>query len=499
MTSTSFLERAPQDIIREIALLGAASVFDPQDIVSLLLTSSKIHSVLSIRNCPRLYATVFLAIYGGPVDLLPYRTLAEELVRRCTLLRRLRKDDMTSDGLKHDLQTAVGMLLENNPRAHARLTGARFFRFVWTLWQTRHTSGAPLDGETAELALVALSLTMTHDNLVSMSVADRKGFMQSLAGYFLEKLGGPLDAPHNAGHAREGHNSHDISQASDTANGPHPPSTPELGALPVRLYSAPTLSTYPVHAALQLYCAAHWVAAPPAPPPRLPTTRASAAQVQWPGPTQEDCREFALAFRTPLFADVCDRVGGDARSGPGTSSSVVPGALTGVWGGCLMILGGAACQPVKNAESSADVPEVFDCIRPIQFELKEYLSSGPETLSGPLRCLSKVEGGFERAGTHYSYTRVRPNVPTSRDGAHWLVTGEPRPEHAEAWGAYAYAGDVKDDGLVQLIRQPGRTPAARARPSGSSLDVFSPAARSWAATACWTALAAGSSACAGGR
>ncbi|KAI5887917.1 uncharacterized protein SCHCODRAFT_02671852 [Schizophyllum commune H4-8] len=423
MTTTSFLERAPQDIIREIALLGAASVFDPQDIVSLLLTSSKIHSVLNIRNCPRLYATVFLATYGGPVDLLPYRTLAEELVRRCTLLRRLRKDDMTSEGLKHDLQTAVGMLLENNPRAHARLTGARFFRFVWTLWQTRHTSGAPLDGETAGLALVALSLTMTHglDDLVSMSVADRRGFMQSLADYFLEKLGGPLDAPRIAGHAREGHNSHNISQASDTANGPHPPSTPELGSLPVHLYSAALLSAYPVHAALQLYCAAHWVAAPPAPPPRLPTTRASAVQVQWPGPTQEDCREFALAFRTPLFADVCDRVGGDARSGPGTSTSVAPGSLTGVWEGCLMILGGPTRGPVKSMESSSDVPEVFDCIRPLQFELQEYLSNGPEALSGPLRCLRKVE---------------------------------PRPEHAEAWGAYAYAGDVQDDGLVQLIRQP---------------------------------------------
>ena len=248
------------------------------------------------------------------------------------------------------------------------------------------------------------------DDLVSMSVADRKGFMQSLADYFLEKLGGPLDAPHGAGHAREGHNSHNISQGSDTANGPLPPSTPELGALAVRLYSAPTLSAYPVHAALQLYCAAHWVAAPPAPPPRLPTTRASAAQVQWPGPTQEDCREFALAFRTPLFADVCDRVGGDARSGPGTSTSVAPGALTGVWDGCIMvsgdlrhcqvrglmlprpqILGGAARQSVKSMESSPDVPEVFDCIRPIQFELKEYLSNGPETLSGPLRCFSKVE------------------------------------------------------------------------------------------------------------
>ena len=55
------------------------------------------------------------------------------------------------------------------------------------------------------------------------------------------------------------------------------------------------------------------------------------------------------------------------------------------------ILGGAARQSVKSMESSPDVPEVFDCIRPIQFEMKEHLSNGPETLSGPLRCLGKVE------------------------------------------------------------------------------------------------------------
>ncbi|KAL1746599.1 hypothetical protein HDZ31DRAFT_33806 [Schizophyllum fasciatum] len=395
----SFLERAPQDVILEIALLGAASDFDCRDILSLLLTSSRLHNVLNIRNCPLLYAVVFRAMYGAPFPL-PYRMLAAELVRRCTLLRRLRRGDMTPDGLNQDMQTAVGMLLENNVSAYARLADVGLPRFVLALWQTRRDA---LDEETKGLVLVVLSLTLRHEDFDRMSIEDRQEFEVSLIPYIMPK---------------HWHDTTRVSAQGHHCAGDWTDCTPELCALAVSQYSIHEHSAHPMHAALQMYCAARW-ATNPEPPSHLPPTRASAILQHRPGPTMDDCRGPAFSFRTPFFADACDRVGGGARSGP--ASTIAPGALTGVWEGFLMV---AIAPHARDGcvGYSPDASVGFSCKRPVQIELAEYLSDDSQaTMPGPLRCLRAVE---------------------------------PSQAHAEAWGAYTYAGDVKDDGLVQLIRQP---------------------------------------------
>lgn len=454
-TDMSFLESAPADVIREIGYLGASSVLDCQDILSLLLTSSRLYRTLNIHNCPSVYAAAFRVTYGSPGGPVASTFLAAELVRRCNLLRRLRKDDMTCDGrLKEDLRTAVCMRGEINDDTDKRLADLNLPRFVWKLWQTTCVSETA-DLEIKGLLLILLSMTVSYEDLCNATFRDQ--LTNSLAPYVLLMVREQVarDAPPN-----EGENTLDVSPAADGVYRPDGTCHAlEPIALPSLLFFTGGYALSPAHAVLQLYCAAQLRQLEA--PPYLPLTRASAVQHNRGGPTQEDCLAFS-ALRMPLFADAHDRARADAHSAP--AAPLAPGALTGVWEGFYMV----AYESLQLDEEAlaTSVPQDFGARRPLQCALTEYLSDDSEhTLSGldpqtmeptqlSLRRITKVEGGFERGGVRYAYTIIRPDAPQPRGGAHWLVTGTTEREHTEAWGEYVYSGDVQDDGRVHLIRQP---------------------------------------------
>ena len=134
----------PQEIFENIAYFAATDTFlgPPASLLSLLLANREINSSLSITTNHHLYARIFgykfdtaapLARIGQ--DRLPSQAFAEELKRRCVVLKRLRaRTDSTTRARHvgkdkhiytvHDvLFTSYILMLENDGKNQAQLEG----------------------------------------------------------------------------------------------------------------------------------------------------------------------------------------------------------------------------------------------------------------------------------------------------------------------------------------------------------------------------------------
>lgn len=158
----SRLETIPSDILHHIAFLAALHSCScsnlntnanalaqcdctqaPTALSCLLQTSSAIYRQISLTAMPALYADLFFAMFDTQALARRYSAgisqfqvgltssaLAAEFVSRCCLLRRVRRGDMSPNGLMQDLWTALWMLLESDGTNEVHLAVLGFSRFI---------------------------------------------------------------------------------------------------------------------------------------------------------------------------------------------------------------------------------------------------------------------------------------------------------------------------------------------------------------------------------
>ncbi len=162
MVSSLSFSRLPQEVLDEVAyLLGSDNFYGPpSSLMSLVLTSRHLYSRLSFRLNHHLYASIFRfkfdtaaaeARFGS--DRLTSWALADELRRRCIVLKRLRAriDSTTTTrhgcggeskmSLRDVLFTAYILVLENDGKNMAQLENyGRLEDWIREFWFDPHGS-----------------------------------------------------------------------------------------------------------------------------------------------------------------------------------------------------------------------------------------------------------------------------------------------------------------------------------------------------------------------
>lgn len=180
----SRFESIPRDVLQHIAfLLASSSVLEPpHHLINLLLTSSTIYRSLNISNCSHLYANIFRTkfdlvanIHGGLTD----SALALELLRRCRVLGRAGRRDLSFNNSRQDLSAALRMILESRGLNKAQLSAAGFPEFILSFVRqhlshdTNFYPSGRLKQDINALAIWLLCFTISHRmfRLVSQFVA----------------------------------------------------------------------------------------------------------------------------------------------------------------------------------------------------------------------------------------------------------------------------------------------------------------------------------------
>jgi len=135
---SSRFETLPNDILQTIVFLSVStSVFEPPvEILHLLLTHPFIYCSLRVSSASDLYAHIFFTKFDTGASVrrfcrrLPDSAFATQLLSRCRLLRRVRRADFSSAGLKQDLWTALWMFLESDGLNERQLSQVRFSDFI---------------------------------------------------------------------------------------------------------------------------------------------------------------------------------------------------------------------------------------------------------------------------------------------------------------------------------------------------------------------------------
>jgi hypothetical protein len=162
----------PTNVWRTIAFFSfTASIFGPPRVLQLLLINHAFYNDLRLQACPKLYAQVFLVYFDRAaairrlhVSTLTEERLAAELVRRFTMLRRIRLLQFSEQDLQTDLWTAYLMVLESDGCNETMLSAAGVSRFTFELIRRRFREeciqhGRPLVNEVNSLALWLACLT----------------------------------------------------------------------------------------------------------------------------------------------------------------------------------------------------------------------------------------------------------------------------------------------------------------------------------------------------
>ena len=162
----------PTNVLRTIAFFSfTASIFGPPQVLQLLLINHAFYNDLRLQACPELYAQVFLVYFDEAAAIrrlhassLTKEGLSAELVRRFTVLRRIRLLQFSEHDLQTDLWTAYVMVLESDGRNETMLSAAGVSRFIFELIRRRFREesvqhGRPLVNEVNSLALWLACLT----------------------------------------------------------------------------------------------------------------------------------------------------------------------------------------------------------------------------------------------------------------------------------------------------------------------------------------------------
>lgn len=470
------LDTIPLDILQHIAYLSAlgSSANPPIDLLHLLLTNSTIYRSLRLRSNPHLYANIFCSVFDfcRSMDHVTASNIAAEFVCRHRFLRRVRRLDFSIEELTQDLWAAVRMILESNGANQMHLITVNFSAFLIDLSQlifANYPGTEELDLKTVIVWLLCLSIS--QKDISHTPIALRGKFVKWIHPFISpshEKQvvdSAPNSAPLNIP-AFRGDPSSNISdgpQESTIDSWQHEPMIPDPSFAAINLtfaFKEAELSSMLLHAVSE--------------------TRALAAVAHQAGPTMEDFRVFQ-SFRTPLCADTLSQEAGLMRSlehdpefrclmtrRPDAnhlhdidSYAYVPGTLTGVWQGTYL-----TAIPVITPSTPAHLtPRMyFDCRKPIQCSLSEYLCFGPnipvpwedDTAEWTPRRLLEQEDGSNILSQRYNYERFEKygGRRDSREALDIFIVGETLEDHDLAWGGFLFAGRVQRDGSIVMKREP---------------------------------------------
>lgn len=150
---TSPLETIPSEVLERIAIYAASSsIFDWPVEVSYLMQSRALHSALSIRSAPHVYAEIFASKFDISAPNRRYRHTssfrAAELVNRYRLLKRCKRRDVSPTDLMQDLLTALWMFLESDGLNERQLRNVDFPNFMLQVARAQLKGvTAPIDPE----------------------------------------------------------------------------------------------------------------------------------------------------------------------------------------------------------------------------------------------------------------------------------------------------------------------------------------------------------------
>ncbi|KAI0354683.1 hypothetical protein OH77DRAFT_1437376 [Trametes cingulata] len=198
--SSPFCSRLPHDVILAVALeLATIDVLGPpRHLPPLFLTCRYLNDVLNSRK-KALFARIYRCIFDtrAAIRRLGARavnntTLAFQLVKQVSALKRLRDGDLDSYNLTSDLWTAYIMLLENDGRNYSHLVEYAHIdvlidRFMDSrLWSFREGNlGWPVDSTPSSLVVWMLWFTMSPERLAGMSEERRGKIMDLLRPFAL--------------------------------------------------------------------------------------------------------------------------------------------------------------------------------------------------------------------------------------------------------------------------------------------------------------------------
>jgi hypothetical protein len=166
-------EYLPRDVLQHIAFLVAASsdLGSSRHLLYLLLTSSTTYRSLNLYASPHLYASIFRTKFDfvrGLHEQLTDSVLTLEWVRRCCLLQRVRRCDLSPENAEQDLWAALRMILENNGLNDAHLSAAGFPAFIMNFAKAhlpRDDTTTCLEYEVSALATWLLCFTLSPRRL----------------------------------------------------------------------------------------------------------------------------------------------------------------------------------------------------------------------------------------------------------------------------------------------------------------------------------------------
>ncbi|KAJ6625938.1 hypothetical protein B0H10DRAFT_1782218 [Mycena sp. CBHHK59/15] len=495
----SFLEQVPPDVLQHVAFLGAASGSEPPaHLFALLATSRAIYDSLNIRANPHLYAAIFKLKYDDISALASFRvfltdsSLAAELVQRCRALRRCFRRDMSPCGLRQDLWTTLCMLAEGDSRNARQLSEAGFPKFILELAfsflrDDVACSLFPDKGEEMKaLILWLLCLGLTRQDILMRNRDERRALLDLLRPFVAASRISPLTSPLSSSslHLRISHPRTDAGFAwpsMEVASSHGASQDPaDVGFVRYARICSPWLPP-PSDAAIILTFALI-EAVPLQIPFHLPATRAIAIATNRPGPTMEDYVVFQRTG-TLLYSDIrrTTRTASDStRSStplnllerdpelanvlgvPSASDherrlpAYLPGSLTGVWEGSLMI---SSCLSLGDGPAPA-APD-FLCRTPLQCVFSEFFgwaSGAPadEALRGSLMPHTTKEQVSHILWPHQACAAPKSGCGrTIADHAvDNVIIGQTLEAHEQAWGGFEFAGRVHSDGLIVFKRQP---------------------------------------------
>ncbi|TFK51207.1 hypothetical protein OE88DRAFT_1735149 [Heliocybe sulcata] len=176
------LDTLCDDVLTRIAYHVSTSTVagPPTDLLSLLLTSKSIHNKISIPGNWKLLADTFRAKFDGEAVQGRFaerwstdRCLGKELVKRCYMLKRIRRGHPELDGLQQvseDLWTALLMMLECDEYNRVQLVQwAGIYQYLWQviLWSfaTRSFDWFS-NSEIPSLVVWLFWMTMDRDDLM---------------------------------------------------------------------------------------------------------------------------------------------------------------------------------------------------------------------------------------------------------------------------------------------------------------------------------------------
>lgn len=163
-TTTSLLDKVPQEILSEIAIFTATETFlgPPADLIPLIATNRWTHSCLSFTSNPYIYARIYQSKFDISavsrrlgIDSFATISLAQELKRKCLLLKRIRDrrysridssnpNDYSGETLQEFLTQIYIMVIESDGHNERQLREyARIDEWLMEFWFDDHgTSGS---------------------------------------------------------------------------------------------------------------------------------------------------------------------------------------------------------------------------------------------------------------------------------------------------------------------------------------------------------------------